>query len=252
MPRVLMIGFENNIHKLLKKELDPESVIEACGTGQWGLSAIGSFKPDVIVVDSRVPDMDPMRLIRTIRFGDRRIGIMLITSLLNEVVCIQAEELRINKLVVKPYRMETIASHIYEIMQALASPETKRWWLEEDVDILLSDLGFRAGPERNRITREVILAVFDGDRDMLMKQAYIEVSAKYKGSIDRIEKALRDAIHSAWLSGNRGIWNTYFPGPAGKTEKSPTNETFVVTIVENLKRRQRRIENRNNQPFDTI
>ena len=167
------------------------------------------FMPDVVVVDTNIPDMDAFSLIRAIRASGERVGIVLVTSLLNDLVYAKIFALQIECTVRKPYNMSVLAGYINNIAMWMQKPNQTAFLPENLVDTLLIDLGFSAGMDKYQLVKRTILARYYGAPGMLMKQVYLDV-AKTTGNNNQIEKAVRDAINAAWEKGVRGLWDVYF------------------------------------------
>ena len=72
-----------------------------------------------------------------------------------------------------------------------------------------------------------------------MKSIYLEIAKQNKSTYNQVEKALRDAIISAWDRGDPQIWDTYFKPKWNAERRHPTNDEFIGRMVYYLKRRER-------------
>lgn len=67
--RVLYIDDEPDLREVaqIALELDPTIVVRCCGSGQEGLDAFPDWKPDLVLLDVMMPQMDGPTTLRAIR-----------------------------------------------------------------------------------------------------------------------------------------------------------------------------------------
>jgi two-component system KDP operon response regulator KdpE len=110
--RVLVIDDEPPIRKLLRMGLNTQSyrVIEAAD----GRSALDLMreKPDLIILDLGLPDMQGLDLLRQLRAGNDRVPIVVLSSRADEVAKVQALDLGADDYVTKPFGMDELLARI--------------------------------------------------------------------------------------------------------------------------------------------
>ncbi len=81
MARILIVDDEPNLRTLYRKDLEDEGyvVIEA-GSAEEGLRAFEQDRPDLVVLDVRMPGMNGLEAMARILDKDRRIPIVLNTA----------------------------------------------------------------------------------------------------------------------------------------------------------------------------
>ena len=239
MHRILLACEDEKLAIGIRNALDENYIVESCGTGKWAMEIFRSFLPDVVLVTNNLPDMDPFAFAREIRFSGEHFGIILLTTANTPMITMQAQAMGINSLLLKPCKPKHLAAHIQTMAMLLQSPDSRNWNLDDEICMLLSDLGFRPGPERYRTTRQVLRARYNGAESMMMKSVYLEVAKQNRSTFNQVEKAVRDAVKAAWEDGDQCVWNLYFRPRKNGEHKPPSNEEFIARIVENLKRRKR-------------
>lgn len=223
----------------LKGFLDNSCITEACGSGKWALELFHVFMPDIIVVDDRLPDMDAFSLIRTVRSTGGKFCVVLLTTLLDPVVESQCKALGVSAVFLKPCRTSRLASQIQNLAVWLRDPNNPVWTLEDEANIILSDLSFGMGLEKRYIILQAILLRYAGPYNMQMKHVYLEIAKQNKSTYDQVEKAVRDAILTAWKKGDPQIWDMYFRPKWNGERRHPSNEEFIARMVYSLQYRQR-------------
>ena len=110
--RVLVIDDEPPIRKLLRMGLSTQGyrVIEA-PDGRSALDLIRE-KPDLVILDLGLPDMQGLELLRTMRTRDERVPIVVLSSRADEVAKVQALDLGADDYVTKPFGMEELLARI--------------------------------------------------------------------------------------------------------------------------------------------
>ena len=79
MKRILIIDDEENIRELLYVNLvSEEKEVETAVTGEEGLEKMAAFRPEIIIVDGRLPGIDGWEVCRRIRKSPAGINIKVI------------------------------------------------------------------------------------------------------------------------------------------------------------------------------
>jgi two-component system KDP operon response regulator KdpE len=110
--KVLVIDDEPPIRKLLKMGLTTQGyqVLEA-PNGKTALEALGQ-RPDLVILDLGLPDMQGHDLLRTIRARNESVPIMVLSSRGDEAGKVQALDLGADDYVTKPFGMEELLARM--------------------------------------------------------------------------------------------------------------------------------------------
>jgi two-component system KDP operon response regulator KdpE len=110
--RVLVVDDEPPIRKLLRMGLGTQEyrVIEA-PDGRTALDLMRE-KPDLIILDLGLPDMEGLELLRTIRARNESVPIVVLSSRADEVAKVQALDLGADDYVTKPFGMDELLARI--------------------------------------------------------------------------------------------------------------------------------------------
>lgn len=109
---ILVVDDEPPIRRLLKTSLGAQGydVIEA-GTGTAALAAVERDKPDLMILDLGLPDLDGAEVIRRLR-PQSPLPIIVLSSRDDERGKVEALDLGANDYVVKPFGMEELVARI--------------------------------------------------------------------------------------------------------------------------------------------
>ncbi len=110
---VLVIEDEPAIRRLLRTSLGANGfhVVEA-GTGQDGLAEIVSQKPEVVLLDLGLPDMDGLAIIEKLRTGGDKTPIIVLSSRGEERAKVAALEAGADDYVTKPFGIAELIARI--------------------------------------------------------------------------------------------------------------------------------------------
>jgi two-component system KDP operon response regulator KdpE len=110
--RVLVVDDEPPIRKLLRMGLSTQGyrVIEA-EDGQAALDRLRE-KPDLVILDLGLPDMQGLELLRTMRTRDEGVPIVVLSSRDDEVAKVQALDLGADDYITKPFGMDELLARI--------------------------------------------------------------------------------------------------------------------------------------------
>ncbi|HTO91369.1 MAG TPA: sigma-54 dependent transcriptional regulator [Candidatus Sulfotelmatobacter sp.] len=107
---VLVVDDELLIRKSLAKVLRARGyAVELASTGAEGLEKAGKLRPQVMILDMRLPDTDGLTVLRQVRSLDPLLQVIVITAYGDVQSAVEAMKLGACDFVRKPYEMEDIA-----------------------------------------------------------------------------------------------------------------------------------------------
>lgn len=112
-----------NIQKNTLKTLGHEDVMEA-GDGIEALACLEKERPDLMLVDWNMPNMDGITLVRKVREQDKTLAMIMVTTEAEKSRVLEAVQAGVNNYVVKPFNAETLAEKINATMEKLAAAAT--------------------------------------------------------------------------------------------------------------------------------
>ena len=107
-----------NIQKNVLAKLGYEDVMEA-SDGVEALGVIGQTRPDLVLVDWNMPNMDGITLVRKIRETDKQLPLIMVTTEAEKRRVIEAIQAGVNNYVVKPFTAETLGEKINATLSKL-------------------------------------------------------------------------------------------------------------------------------------
>lgn len=109
-PKLLIVDDEQNIRDLLKEFLSDSFTIELASNGREAVEKTNSFKPDIILMDLMMPEMDGATALGMLRHQDftRHIPVLMLTAANTSVERIRAFDLGVDDYLAKPFDLEEL------------------------------------------------------------------------------------------------------------------------------------------------
>jgi len=109
-----------NIQKNSLKTLGYDDIAEAAD-GLEALSAIAQSKPDLMLVDWNMPNMDGITLVKKVRETDKSLPMIMVTTEAEKSRVLEAVKAGVNNYVVKPFTAETLGEKINQTMSKVGA-----------------------------------------------------------------------------------------------------------------------------------
>jgi len=109
-----------NIQKSVLAQLGHTDIEEACD-GQDALSKVGAFKPDLLLVDWNMPNMDGLTFVKAFRQQDKTTPMIMVTTEAEKSRVIEAIKAGVNNYVVKPFTPDLLSQRINETLSKTRS-----------------------------------------------------------------------------------------------------------------------------------
>ncbi len=117
MPKILVVDDEPNIIELTKLYLEREGYeVEGVSSGQEALARRSAFRPDLIILDLMLPDIDGFEVCREIR-AKSDIPILMLTARKEDVDKIVGLELGADDYFTKPFNPRELVARVKAILR---------------------------------------------------------------------------------------------------------------------------------------
>lgn len=120
--KILLVDNSRTIRTIQRntlRQLGYEDVVEA-SDGVEALAAIQCSRPDLILVDWNMPNMDGITLVRTVRTKDKALPIIMCTTEAEKSRVIEALKAGVNDYIVKPFTLESLSEKITRTLAKVA------------------------------------------------------------------------------------------------------------------------------------
>ena len=132
--RVLVVDDEPNIVDVITMALRFQGFdVESAGTGTAALSAVTTFRPDLIVLDVMLPDMEGFDVAQRLGAQRSRVPVIFLTARDATDDKIRGLTLGGDDYVTKPFSLEELVARIRTVLRraGLAEPESSRLTFED-------------------------------------------------------------------------------------------------------------------------
>ena len=132
--RILVVDDEPNIVDVITMALRFQGFeVESAGTGAAALSAVSAFRPDLIVLDVMLPDMEGFDVARRLGAQRARVPIIFLTARDATDDKIRGLTLGGDDYMTKPFSLEELVARIGTVLRraGLAEPESSRLTFED-------------------------------------------------------------------------------------------------------------------------
>lgn len=133
-PRILLVDDDLKNSMLLKRFIEAEGyeVIYA-ENGRAGLEMYREFRPDLILLDINMPELDGFEMAGIIRKTDRRVIIFFLTDRTDKVDRLHGFSLKGNDYIPKPFYPEELIARIQERFASVTVDQDKEYRLGSTV-----------------------------------------------------------------------------------------------------------------------
>lgn len=205
-------------------------------------------KPDLIIVDLILPVIDGFGVIEYIRSCRELFytKIVMISAISLDFVVKKAADLGIDYFFIKPFDIEIFKKRIMEIMslnqtndsfrdefEVIYEPKTE----ESIITSLIRQVSIKPNIKGYHYLRDAILLVL---KDITFLSAittklYPNIAKKHNTTSQRVERAIRHAIESAWVNGRVSVLDGLFGYTINEKKGKPTNGEFIAMIADKVR-----------------
>ena len=239
--RVILADANEEFRELLRGSIEKTGEFEVVGTAGDGMSAlklVTEKKPQLLITDILLPELDGFGLLDRIASLDDRPSTLIVSALYRDSIVAQAMERDVSFFMPKPCETESLLERMRQAigMEALAE-ESEAQALERQVTSVIHEVGVPAHIKGYQYVREaIIIAVQDMDViNAVTKVLYPEVAKRYATTPSRVERAVRHAIEVAWERGDLDTLQRYFGYTVNSSKGKPTNSEFIAMIADRIR-----------------
>ncbi len=229
LKRVLIADSQQTFSRTLANQLHPQFNVRLTHNGFDAWQQLETFVPDLLVLDLILPDLDGISLLRRCAGENLCPTTLVVTRLCSDYVISALSELGVSYILPKPCQPENAAGCIRQMCQSPAPLVSKP--SPPDTAHLLQQLGLSGKLTGSRYL-DCAVPLFSKNPDqMLTKELYGTVAQRFHASAAQVERSIRTAIHSAWLTRDERVWQRFFPTGEGGTVRRPTNGEFISRLA---------------------
>lgn len=228
----MLIADANEEFRLaLADQLRGAYVVRVCADGKQALQLLHSMKPDVLVVDLMLPELDGISLLQRAAQAGLRPMVLATTRFANDYVVTSAERLGVGYVMVKPCDVRATAARIEDLTEHLKPAVPSAQDPESVVTGMLLDLQIPTKLRGFACLREAVLESMRDPNQLMTKELYPKVAKVCEGNPQQVERSIRGAINAAWLGRDEQIWQLYFTPNRYGVLRRPTNGEMITCLA---------------------
>jgi DNA-binding response OmpR family regulator len=114
--RVLIVEDERALRLSYERAFQPRYDLVFASTGAEALERLEEHKPDVAVLDMRLPDTDGVELLRRIRLTQPELPVIITTAYMSIEPQLKVLDLPHSGYIVKPFRLDELGARIDAVL----------------------------------------------------------------------------------------------------------------------------------------
>lgn len=232
--KLLVADSADDFCSALTAQLQDRYNVKTCQDGTRAQELLRIFAPDILILDMMLPGLDGITLLQRTAQQGIHPAVIAMTSYCSEYIANAAGRFNVCYMMRKPCSAEACAERIEDIAQQLMSSAVPKADPRALVSNVLLQLGFSAKLKGYGYLREGILLFAEDVSQLVTKELYPAIGAKFCSSGDRVERAIRSAIQNAWDSGVNELWSYFFAQTDGSAVRCPTNSEFIARLADHL------------------
>lgn len=212
--RILIIEDEPQIRKLLKVSLNAHGYdLEEAANGKDGVNRAAMFKPDLLIIDLGLPDIDGKEVVKQIREWSET-PIIILTARDQEQEKIEALDSGADDYMTKPFGVGELLARMRVCLRRAATVEQQ--------PVLVCG-GLVVDLQQRRVT-------VDGDEVKLTPTEYeiIKIMMQHAGKVITHKQLLKAVWGNAYQQDTHYI-RVYIAQLRRKIEQNPTQPRYIVT-----------------------
>lgn len=234
---LMIVDNSDDFRLALEQALSDHYVIYHCSNGKQALEAAPQIKPDVMVLDLMLTELDGVTLLHEIRSAGLRPMVLAVTRFFNDYVQETAQELGIGYIIRKPCAPSAVSERVRDLSKRLNPKPVKPINPTLYVSEQLKNLMFSPRHKGFSYLREAVTMMWRQPDISITKELYPSVGSQFGSTSLQVERSIRSAINAAWSRKNAQGWEQFFPPEADGSIPRPSNGTFISRLADDLRQK---------------
>jgi two-component system response regulator (stage 0 sporulation protein A) len=246
MPTRLLVadddrGFCQQIAEAVASDSKLE-LLDIVHDGKSTLEVLERETPDVLLLDLVMPELDGIGVLEAIQRdrGDLRILVMSVFG--QEEILSRVLSLGADYFIVKPFDVKLLLQRAKELAQGSKFYDGQVYnrrsnQMEAEIVRQLIQCGVPAHYKGYAYLKEGIIRVIqDGSLiNRVTKELYPAIAREFNTTAEKVERAIRHAIETAYIRGNIEFLNEVFAYTVDSQKGKPTNSSFIATLADRIR-----------------
>ncbi len=236
MPKLLIADNDDEFRQSLCDVLKDRCNLRSCSTGQQALELLRSFRPDVLILDLMLPELDGITLLNHAHEAGILPAVLTLSTFQSNYISSSLQKLGIHYMMSKPCNLAAIADHIQDMTADLVPTPTPVFDVKSAIADLLLSIGYSTKHDGYHYLLAAI-PIFAQDMNQCMtKHLYPAIAKPLNRDPRSIERSIRNATMIAWKKHDSPARQLYFPTAPDGSVPRPTNKVLVSHLADALNR----------------
>ena len=234
LPKLLIADGGDEFRQALAGVLSERYAVRTCSNGVQALELLRAFRPDILVTDLMLPQLDGLTLLQLAFQEGIRPRVLVTATYFSDYIRGTLDRLGVDYYMQKPCSLQALAYRIADFTAADAPAAINTVQPEDWVSATLLRLGIGAHLDGFRYLQIAIPHFRQDTHQAITKELYVAVAETCGKEAKQVERSIRSAIENAWKRRTDRIWAEYFsPGPDGTIPKL-SNGKFIAHMAQLL------------------
>lgn len=237
IPKLLIASASPEFIQSISHALQCQMQIRHCHNGRQALELLLSFRPDLLLIDLALPDMDGLAVLQAASRQQTLPKTVVTMDLRTPYILSALTRLGVSYALIKPCDPQAIQGHLLD----LAAPQeadlpllTEECSRETVAAHALVQLGMYRKWNGFDCLQMGIPLFADDPAQAVTKELYTDLGKPFGKNAKQVERNIRSAITKAWERGDPAVWRLYFPTAPDGTVPRPTNKVFIAHMAQIL------------------
>ncbi len=231
MPKLLIADTSEEFRQSLTAALSGIGTVRTCATGAQALELLRSYRPDILVLDLTLPELDGISLLY--RAADENLcpQVLATTWFISTYVSAAMSRLGVNYVLQKPCNVDALVGHVSDLAAQLQPAVITPADIQSASSNLLLRLGFASKLDGFGYLQTALPIYMEDSSQAITKELYAAVGKLYNKDGKQVERSIRNAITIAYNKRDDALWRDFFPCPPGTPLPKPTNGNFIARMA---------------------
>lgn len=234
---MMIVDNSDEFRQALEDALSDSYKIVQCSNGKQALETAVEVRPEIVVMDLMLTELDGISLLHDIRKAGIRPVVLAVTCFFNDYVQEAAQSLGICYIVRKPCDPSAVAERVRDLTNWMTPHPTRPIDPKAYVAEQIRTLMFSPRHQGTKFLQEAVLIALDEPEISLTKDLYPRLGHRFGGTPLQVEHSLRTAIVSACKKSNGQRWDALFPVDPVNGTRQISNGVVISRLAEELRRK---------------
>lgn len=232
MRKILIADGTDGFRDRLREILAAVHTVACAADGAHAWELFQRLQPDLLVVELELPEIDGMTLLRQINTAGFQPAVIVLGRLISDYTVDTLIQMKVGYLLRKPCSAKNVAERVGELLRYQGLDESP---VRAVIRSILDGFGIPADLDGGKYLLTAIVLMAEDPSQYITKELYPAVGKAYGKNAGQVERSIRNAIEKGFINGDRPEWERCFGNGNEGLTKKPSNQDFILKVVELLR-----------------